>query len=170
MGRLLTVLVALAALTPGGCTVGDSEPPTPSPEARAAAEAERVIRGWTEATAAGDFRRAGGFFAPGAIVEQFGEESRLDGAAGGERFSAGLPCRARVTRIVGERGAALAIFELSAGRTGQCAEGGTARVRFVVSDGLIREWRQLPEAAPDAPGGGSPPEPEPESRDPSQIS
>jgi hypothetical protein len=38
----------------------------------------------------------------------------------------------------------IAAFSLREGRTGQCEEGGSARVRFVIRDGEIEEWRQLP--------------------------
>ena len=108
---------------------------------------ESVIRGWNRAVNAGDFDRAGTFFAPNAVVEQV-EEMRLRGPADAARFSASLPCRAEVTRVVVERRSSLASFRL---RDGQTPCSGAAEVRFVVRDGKLIEWRQLP---PPPPGRG----------------
>jgi len=51
---------------------------------------EAVIRGWSRAVNAGDYDRAGAFFAPNAVVQQV-DEVRLRGPADGARFSASLP-------------------------------------------------------------------------------
>ena len=128
------VLLAVAAAL-GGC----GGAPESDPEA--------VIRGWNRAVNAGDFDRAGAFFAPNAVVEQV-EEMRLRGPADAARFSASLPCRAEVTRVVVERRSSLASFRL---RDGQAPCSGAADVRFVVRDDKLTEWRQLP---PPPPGRG----------------
>jgi hypothetical protein len=120
----------LAAI--GGCAAA----PEPDPE--------MVIRGWSRAVNAGDYDRAGAFFARNAVVEQV-EEIRLEGPADGARFSASLPCRADVTRPVAEQRPSLAIFRLRNGRS-RCS--GPAEVRFAVRDGKLTEWRQLPPPPP----------------------
>lgn len=109
---------------------------------------EEVIRAWVEAVSEGDFAAAADRFAEGAIVEQR-EGVRLPDRAAAIAFNRGLPCRAELTEAetAGEE-ATVGTFDLSEGRSGQCAEGGVARVRFVIRDGLIHEWRQLPERAP----------------------
>lgn len=125
------VAVALMAAAIAGC--GASEPSD-----------TEVIQGWSDAVNAADYERAGSFFAPGAVVEQL-VELRLPDQRAAARFSSGLPCRARVIYVEDEEASSLASFALSEGRTGACAEGGRARVRFVIVDGKIVEWRQLPE-------------------------
>jgi hypothetical protein len=131
---LLLVGVALAA----GCGGGDDARPEPSDE--------QVIRGWIRALNAGDFERASGYFAQGAVVEQVGV-IRLDTKAEAIAFNRGLPCRADVTDIEQERDTTLAAFRLREGRDGRCAEGGNARVRFLIRGGHIAVWSQLPEPA-----------------------
>jgi hypothetical protein len=115
-GAALAALVLVAA----GC-------------AGAAPSDSEVIRGWSTAVNDADYERAGSFFAAGAVVEQQPLELRLPDQAAAARFSSGLPCRADVTDVEDE------------GRSGACAEGGRARVRFVIREGKIAEWRQLPE-------------------------
>lgn len=127
--RLLLATCALALAGCGGDVPSDAE----------------VIRGWSRAVNASDYERAGSFFAAGAIVEQQPLELRLRDQAAAARFSSGLPCRADVTGVDDEGRSSLAVFSLREGRTGACAEGGRARVRFVIRDGKIAEWRQLPE-------------------------
>lgn len=127
-GAALAALVLVAA----GC-------------AGAAPSDSEVIRGWSTAVNDADYERAGSFFAAGAVVEQQPLELRLPDQAAAARFSSGLPCRADVTDVEDEGRSSLAVFRLREGRSGACAEGGRARVRFVIREGKIAEWRQLPE-------------------------
>ncbi|HWH43477.1 MAG TPA: nuclear transport factor 2 family protein [Thermoleophilaceae bacterium] len=165
MARACAALAALA-LGLGGCGGSDSEPrlPAPPPSAddlapdppgprpsRNASDAE-VIRGWSAALNAGRFEHAASFFAPGAVIEQ-GLEETLDTRAEAIAFNASLPCRGEVTDIEDEGATSLAAFRLGEGRGGACPEGGVARVRFRIDDGLIHEWRQLAEDP--AAGAGS---------------
>lgn len=149
---LVAVLASLAIGACGGSQGTNTDAGGPPPRARPAAAAdEAVIRGWTRAVYRGDYERAGSYFAPGAIVQQaqtFVLGTRDEAVA----FSRSLPCRAKVTGIERERnGVLLASFDLFPGRDGRCPTGGTARVRFGIHAGLIRAWRQLPEA-PAPPG------------------
>jgi hypothetical protein len=107
---------------------------------------ERVIRQWIDALNGGRIRQAADYFARGAIVEQ-ANEVRLNTEGEAIRFNAGLPCRADVTDFEKQGHSTLAAFHLRRGRKGACTGGGRARVRFVIRGGLIREWRQLPDAA-----------------------
>lgn len=148
MRRALLVTVAVVALA--GCGGGDASPaPEPGPPRPPAGAA--VIRAWTEATYDGHYERAGALFAPRAIVQQ-GVSFVLVTRAQAVEFSRSLPCRAKVTGIEREpHGVLLATFDLFPGRHGECPNGGTARVRFMIRAGKIETWRQLPEA-PKAPG------------------
>jgi len=126
--------LALAAMIAaiGGCGAEPEDDP------------EAVIRGWSRAVNAGDYDRAGAFFAPNAVVQQV-DEVRLGGPADGARFSASLPCRADLTRVVAEQRTSLATFRLRNGRS-PCS--GPAEVRFAVREGKLTEWRQLPPPPP----------------------
>ena len=128
----LAVALLLGALS--GCGGGGR---TEDPEA--------AIRGWSRAVNAGDYERAGAFFAPNAVVEQV-EETRLRTPAEASRFSASLPCRADVIDVVPEDHTSVATFRLRGGRGGPCR--GDATVRFAVRDGKLTEWRQLPQGPP----------------------
>lgn len=156
MRRLPAILVALGVLAAGGCggdpdevRLGEGADTTAGGPAPGQSPEERVIRGWNEAVNLGDYDRAAGFFAQGALVEQLAA-TRLRTREDAIDFNRGLPCRADVTDLEGDGGSTIAAFRLREGRTGQCDEGGSARVRFVIRDGKIREWRQLPpsQAAP----------------------
>jgi hypothetical protein len=111
---------------------------------------ERVIRRWSMAVNLGEYERAAAFFERGAVVEQL-IEIRLATREDAVEFNRSLPCRADVTDVQREKRSTLAAFRLREGRTGECEEGGRARVRFVIRDGEIHEWRQLP--TPPAPPG-----------------
>lgn len=124
--------LAVVAAALAGCAAERGEDP------------EAVIRGWSRATNAGDYGRAGAFFAPNAVVEQV-DELRLRGPADGARFSASLPCRADVTRVVSAGRTGVASFRLRDGET-PCS--GSAEVRFAVRGGKLTEWRQLPPPQP----------------------
>jgi hypothetical protein len=141
--------VAIAA---GGCGGSDHKraATTPAdaslPAGVGGPAGEAVIRGWTRAVYAGDYRRAGSFFARRAIVQQ-SVTIVLATPRDAVAFSRSLPCRAKVTSILHEpHGVLLASFDLFPGLDGRCQGGGTARVRFFVRDGRIEVWRQLPDA------------------------
>jgi hypothetical protein len=136
-------LLGVAVLCLAGCGGGEPEDEGSAQGDAARSEDEEVIRGWSAAVNRGDYDRAADLFAEGAVVEQV-TEIRLDTHAEAVAFNRGLPCRADVTDVDAEGNSALAAFDLREGRTGECTEGGSARVRFVISDGQIEEWRQLP--------------------------
>jgi hypothetical protein len=144
--------VALAAVI-AGCGSSDKAAPSPSPPPphKALLPGESVVRGWTMALYNGQYERAANYFARGAIVQQ-SQTVILNTHIKALAFNLSLPCRAKVTGVAQEpHGILLASFKLFPGRGGQCAQGGTARVRFFIRRGKIESWRQLPQA-PSAPG------------------
>jgi len=161
--RAAQAAVALALLAFAGCGSGpeprlgegEDEPPGGGPAPGQSAD-EQVIRDWNTAVNLGDFERAADLFERGAVVEQVGEielATRADAIA----FNRSLPCRAEVTDLKSAGDSTIAAFSLREGRAGGCAEGGSARVRFVIEDGRITEWRQLtPPAAPPGETAGVP--------------
>ena len=138
----LLVLVALAGC--GTAAQQQKEAPKPKP----AASDEQLIRGWSRALNEGDYPKAAGFFARGAVVEQ-SRATRLSSRAEAITFNRGLPCRADVTGVEDEGRTSLASFSLRRGPGGPCK--GSASVRFTIRHGKFTQWRQLPEA-PAPPG------------------
>ena len=137
MARAIALALCVAALA--GC--GGSSGAKSNPD-------ERIIRGWSRAVNAGQFDRAADYFAPGAVVIQ-SEIYELDTHAQAVAWNSGLPCRADVTFVRAEEGGTtLAGFHLRTGRTGECRQGGNARVRFTIKSRKIRVWHQLPEGQP----------------------
>jgi cytochrome c oxidase assembly factor CtaG len=128
--------LALAAVLLVGCGGGEER------------SDEKVIRGWVEAVSEGRYERAADYFAPNAVVEQ-GREFRLRDREAAIFFNRTLPCRATLTEVEERGEATLGRFRLREGPDGQCGQGAgdSAEVRFVIREGLIREWRQLPERA-----------------------
>jgi hypothetical protein len=115
----------------------DAAPPTPrvSPE-------ERLIQAWISAIQVSDYKRAGAFFARGALVDQ-GLPERLKTRADAIEFNRSLPCRAEVTDVEDERRTTLATFQLYDGPGGHCE--GSVRVRFTIRHGKFTAFRQLPD-------------------------
>ena len=108
---------------------------------------EEVIRGWTPPLNDGRLTRRPRTASPRARSSSR-REARLPTRAQAIAFNRSLPCRAEVTDIEDEDGRRVARQRSTCAPAGpgECSDGGTARVRFVIEDGLIREWRQLPEA------------------------
>jgi hypothetical protein len=127
----------LAIVMVAGCG-GQAQRDAPKP--KPTASDEQVIRGWSRALNAGDYPKAAGFFARGAVVQQV-TEMRLRSRAAAIVFNSGLPCRADVTRVEDEGRTSLASFRLKRGPGGPCR--GSARVRFRIVGRKFAEWRQL---------------------------
>ena len=108
---------------------------------------EEVIRAWSTAVNSGRYGEAADLFANDALVQQ-ARAFRLPDRDAAIEFNRALPCRATVTSVEEVEGGALASFRLREGRRGECGpgagQGEPARVKFVIRDGLILEWRQLP--------------------------
>ena len=131
---------AVAALALAGCSDHASKPPS-----QKAIADEATVRLWTRALYDGKYDRAGGFFAPRAIVQQPYGTRVLRNHREAVAFNRALTCRANVMSIWHEpNGAVLATFNLGPGPGGGCTDGGRVRVRFFIRRGLIETWRQLP--------------------------
>ena len=136
--------VVLVTLALAGCDSGGGNEPVQPPDDTSDRAASRVVGDWVRALNDGDYERAAGFFARGAIVDQ-GRPIRLRNRAAARIFNATLPCRADLIDVEDEPGPrALASFRLRAGPGGPCE--GSARVRVAIENGRFTEWRQLPQA------------------------
>jgi hypothetical protein len=138
--RLAAVALLAATALAGGC--GGSDAPAPHPSDRA------VIAAWLHALNAHDYRRAAGYFARGAIVDQ-GQPVSLPDRAAAIAFNRSLPCKGRLSSVKDEGRTSLGVFHLvkgSGGPRSNCA--GSATVRFTIEAGRFTHWRQLPQAPP----------------------
>ena len=146
MKRAAAVAACLALGGCGGCGGSAHKGRTgasPGPDHALAEEA--TVRLWTRALYDGKYDRAASFFAPRAIVQQYGTRV-LRNHAEAVAFVRSLTCRATVRSIRREKdGVLLATFNLGPGPAGGCTGGGTVRVRFFIRHGLIETWHQLPE-------------------------
>lgn len=141
----------LAGLALGACGGGSDDKPPPRLDTRVPAVDERVIRGWSSALNAGEFERAAAYFERGAIIDQ-GQPFRLLTLADAIEFNSGLPCRGRVRELLRVQDATIARFELSEGHRGDCKEGGSATVRFVIRRAHIQVFEQFAEPTRPPPG------------------
>jgi hypothetical protein len=131
--------IAAAAALLGGCSGGHAKT---RPSQKDMAD-EATVRLWTRALYEGDYDRAARFFAPRAIVQQYGTRVLL-GHREAVAFNRSLTCRATVRSIRHERnGVLLSTFNLGPGPRGGCSGGGTVRVRFFIRRGLIETWHQV---------------------------
>lgn len=135
--------LALLGLLAAGCGSGSHGTSTPRPTQPAPRPGdEQVIRGWNTAINSGDYEKAASFFAPHAVVTQ-DYVLELASHKFAVEWNSGLPCRADITFIRGERTTSLAGFHLREGPHGGCKGGGSAQVRFTIRNGLIQRWQQL---------------------------
>ena len=135
-------LALVAAAVLAGCGGGSDKPAPPDRSDRA------VIAGWLHALNAHDYRRAAGYFARGAIVDQ-GRPLALPDRKAAIAFNRGLPCKGRLKTVRDEGRTSLGTFALISGSGGPSANcDGSARVRFTIKHGRFAVWRQLPEAPP----------------------
>jgi hypothetical protein len=126
----------LAALAAAALLAGCGGHKTASPES--------VVRAWSAAINAGDDKKAADLFAPGAVVIQ-GIQITLATHGDAVEWNSGLPCAGFVKSVDVEGEKATAVFVLG-GRPGhQCdGPGQKAAVEFVVHEGKIVSWQQIP--------------------------
>ncbi len=120
-----------------------NEPAPPKPRI---SSDERLIQAWIAALQLEDYKRAGSFFARGAIVDQ-GFPDRLKTRADAVEFNRSLPCRAEVRDVEDEGRTSLATFQLYDGPGGPCT--GSVRVRFTILHRRFEVFRQLPDSPAD---------------------
>ena len=113
--------------------------------AQATATPEQVVRAWSHALNTNDNVAAARLFAPNARVVQPGVDVRLTSRAIAVGFNNALPCAGKIVdlRIAGAR--VLATFLLGQRPKHQCdGPGKKAAALFVVRDGKIVLWKQVP--------------------------
>jgi hypothetical protein len=155
-GRLL--IACFLALLVGACGCGSGSEDRPAQESRAAdssPDSTRVIRAWADTLRRGDVGGAASYFTLPTLVQNGTPPLALYTRAQVREFNAALPCGARLLRTYASGSYTTAVFRLTerpgAGRCGTGA-GLTARTRFLIRHGKIREWRRVPdEPAPSAP-------------------
>jgi hypothetical protein len=145
---LALALVSAAALT--GCGGGGGGAPA------APSDPEGVIRAWSDALRAGDPKKAAGFFAVPAIVQNNTPPIRLKTREEVEFFNFSLPCGAKVVSTSRRGRYTDVVFLLTDRPNGACGTGTGQEVAtsFLVRDGKITEWRRLadPVEKQDEPG------------------
>jgi limonene-1,2-epoxide hydrolase len=110
---------------------------TPSPT--------QVVRAWSKALNADDNVAAGALFAPNARIVQGALDVRLRTRALAVAFNASLPCSGKILalRVSGDR--VTATFVLGERPHHRCdAPGGKAAALFVIRNGKIALWKQIP--------------------------
>jgi limonene-1,2-epoxide hydrolase len=146
MTRRLSSLAALAlaaVLLAAGCG-GRSGSASGSPE--------EVVRAWSAALNAGDNEAAADLFAPDAVVIQGSYSATLATKEDAVGFNASLPCSGQIVELTVERDQVTATFLLGDRPQSRCdGPGQQATAIFVVQDGKIVVWQQVP-----APAGGAP--------------
>lgn len=164
----LLILALIAAVVAGGILVltlggGDDGDRAPQPQfsatqppSRAGTADAAIVESWASTLAAGRVRAAARAFALPAIVQAdpSGPAVRLTRRAQVRAFNRSLPCGARMLEAVPHGRYTIATFRLVERPGATCdGPGGTATAAFLVRDGLIVEWRRVPDVA--APGAGA---------------
>src|SRR3954447_22176481 len=110
--------------------------PPPSPPA--------IVRRWSQALNSNDNQAAAELFARRARVVQPGVDVRLTPQLA-VAFNASLPCAGKITRIQRHGNRVVATFVLGERPRHRCdAPGVKAAALFVVKNGLIVLWQQVP--------------------------
>jgi hypothetical protein len=146
--KALTALLCAAAVL-AGCG-GDDEPAGKPSRARAASP-EAVIRAWANTLRTGDVEAAAHYFALPSVVSNGTAPVTLRTRSQARRFNESLPCGAVLERTYREGRYTAAVFRLTerpgSGRCGS-GVGAKARTAFLVRAGKIRQWRRVPDSAP----------------------
>jgi limonene-1,2-epoxide hydrolase len=119
--------------------------PPPSPPA--------IVRAWSAALNRNDNAAAARLFAPNARIIQGPLDARLSTPQLALAFNASLPCAGRITRITVKGNRATATFVLGHRPRHTCSatKGEKAAAVFVVRNGKIVLWEEVP-----VPAGGLP--------------
>ncbi|MGH2922520.1 MAG: hypothetical protein ACRDKH_00620 [Solirubrobacterales bacterium] len=156
----MAALALLSAATIAGCGGSDegggeeAEFPGGADPAKA-----RVIDEWSSALRGGDVEAAAEFFEIPSVAQNGTPPLPLASREAVIAFNRALPCGAELIEAEAEGRYTIATFELTerpgAGKCGS-GTGETARTAFVIEDGLIREWRRVPEEVVPGPSSDSP--------------
>ena len=111
----------------------------------------QVVRAWSRALNANDNAAAAALFAPNARVVQPGLDALLTSRMLATEFNAALPCAGRIVAITVHGDRATATFVLGHRPKHRCdAPGVKAAALFVVRNGKILLWKQVPVPNPNA--------------------
>jgi len=134
----LAALGAALAVAAAGSGAASATTDTPSPAA--------VVRAWSKALNANDNEAAGGLFAKNARVIQGPLDVRLTTPQLALAFNSSLPCAGRIVRITvkGERATATFVLGHRPNHTCTAKHGERAAAVFVVRDGKITLWEEVP--------------------------
>jgi len=140
MGSRLLVLTAAVGLVLAGAACGEE---TPSPE--------EVVRAWSMALNGGENDAAAELFAENATIVQGDFYARLPTHEAALAFNESLPCSGEIVELRVEGDQVIATFVLGDRPASPCdGPGQRATALFVVEDGMIVLWQQVP--TPGAPG------------------
>jgi len=132
MRRLVLVAVLVVAAVGAGDAVSATTPAS-------------VVRAWSKALNANDNVRAANLFAPNARVIQPGVDVALSSRALAIGFNESLPCAGKILGITVSGNRATATFRLGHRPQHRCdAPGAKAAAVFVVRNGKIVRWQQVP--------------------------
>ena len=121
-----------------------------------AATPEEVVRAWSEALNSGDNEAAADLFAANATVMQPGYIERFRSRDDAIAFNRSLPCAGEIVELKVEDNQVLATFLLGDRPASPCdGPGQQAMAIFVVEDGKIVVWQQVPTPGGQQPSGGS---------------
>jgi hypothetical protein len=144
--RRALALIGILVLTLAGCGSsdggGDEIPGGADP-----AEVQ-VIEDWADALREGDVEEASGYFEVPSLVQNGTPPLELDSEEDIRLFNESLPCGAKLIQAETEDDFIVATFELTERPgPGECGPGtgNTARTAFAIEDGLIVEWRRVPD-------------------------
>ena len=104
-----------------------------------------IVRAWSAALNADDNAAAAKLFAPNALVVQVSLGVRLTSPQLALAFNASLPCAGRIVQVTTRGDRATAVFVLGHRPRHACdGPGQKAAALFVVRNGLITLWEQVP--------------------------
>jgi limonene-1,2-epoxide hydrolase len=115
---------------------------------------EEVVRAWSAALNRGDNDAAADLFAPNATVSQPGYIAQLATHDDAVAFNRSLPCSGEIVELTTEGNEVMATFLLGDRPASPCdGPGDQATAIFVIEDGKIVVWQQVPTPAGEKPGG-----------------
>ena len=135
--KRLAAFGAALAVAAAGSGAGQATTDTPSPAA--------VVRAWSKALNANDNAAAGKLFAKHARVIQAPFDGLIPTPAIAVEFNASLPCAGHIVRMTIKGDTVVATFVLGHRPKHTCdAPGQKAAALFVVRNGKIVLWEQVP--------------------------
>lgn len=156
LAGLALVVAVVVAITVGGDGSGGAPATVPTFSATQApppggTRDAAIIQAWADTLAQSDVAGATSYFAVPAIVQPDPTEPgvRLTRRAQIRHFNAALACGAMLLETAPHGRYTIATFRLIERPNHNCdAPGATATTAFLIRDGLIAEWRRVPNVEP----------------------